>query len=186
MSSSIDKSFVVPARLIFVMWAVFSVEFFLQINLGVFGIYPRKLSGLIGILTAPLIHGNLGHIISNTFPALFLGTTLYFLFDKIAQKVFLQCYFLTGILVWLFARSSYHVGASGLIYGLASFLIFFGLFRGDFRSLLVSLLIFAIYSGLFYGVFPSHPNVSWESHLFGAIVGIYLAAKFSKVKKVNS
>ena len=86
MSNSIDRSFVVPARFIFVIWAVFSVEFFLQVDFGVFGIYPRTLSGLIGILTAPLIHGNLGHIISNTFPALFLGTTLYFLFDKIAPR----------------------------------------------------------------------------------------------------
>ncbi|MDN5217383.1 rhomboid family intramembrane serine protease [Fulvivirgaceae bacterium BMA12] len=186
MSGSIDKSFIVPTRFIFIMWAVFSVEFFLQIDLGVFGIYPRTFTGLIGILTAPLIHGNLGHIISNTFPMLFLGTTLYFLFDRIAQKVFLQCYFLTGILVWLFARSSYHIGASGLIYGLAAFLIFFGLFRGDLRSLLVSLLIFAIYNGIFYGVLPSHPNVSWESHLCGAIVGVYQAARFSKVRKVSS
>ncbi len=186
MSKAIDRSFVVPTRFIFFMWAVFSLEFFLRTNFGVFGIYPRKLTGLVGIFTAPFIHGSVGHIISNTFPVLFLGTALYFLYDRIAKKVFLQCYFFTGILVWIFCRASYHIGASGLVYGLAAFLVFFGFFRRDFKSLLISLVIFAVYNGLFYGVLPTQPNVSWESHLFGAIVGVYLAAKLSKVKHVSS
>lgn len=186
MSKAIDKSFIVPSRFIFSMWVVFSLEFFLEVSFGVFGIYPRKFTGLIGIFAAPFLHGSMAHIISNTLPLLFLGTALYFLYDRIAKKVFLQCFFLTGILVWIFGRASYHIGASGLIFGLASFLIFFGLFRRDFKSLLISLIIFAIYNGLFYGILPTQPNVSWESHLFGALVGIYLAAKMSKVKQVST
>jgi membrane associated rhomboid family serine protease len=93
-------------------------------------------------------------------------------YPLIASRVFLSCYFITGILVWCFARPTFHIGASGLIYGLASFLMFYGLFRKDFKSLLISIIIVLLYGSIFYGVLPSQPNVSWESHLMGALVGL--------------
>jgi membrane associated rhomboid family serine protease len=81
--------------------------------------------------------------------------------------------------VWVFSpRVSYHIGASGIVYGLAAFLILFGLLRRDFWSLLISLIVFAMYGGIFYGVLPSHPHVSWESHLAGAIVGFASAIQY--------
>ncbi|MEO0333194.1 MAG: rhomboid family intramembrane serine protease, partial [Bacteroidota bacterium] len=89
----------------------------------------------------------------------------------VANRVFLQCYFFTGILVWLFARTSIHIGASGLIYGIAFFLIFFGLFQRDFKSLLISIIILIFYGSIFYGVLPTQSYVSWESHLLGGLVG---------------
>lgn len=180
-------SIIVPARFIMVMWFIFFLEVNLNIDLGVFGILPREPWGLIGVITAPFLHGNIYHLASNTFPLLFLGTTLFWFYDRIAKVVFLQCYIFTNILVWIFARSdSFHIGASGLIYGLAFFMIFFGLFRKDLRSLLISIVVTVMYGGIFYGVLPTQPGVSWESHLMGGIVGTFTALNMSRVRKIRS
>jgi membrane associated rhomboid family serine protease len=169
-------SSVVPFRIVFLMWLVFSVEFFYGIDLGFLGIRPRTFTGLIGIFTAPLIHGNLTHLVSNTVPLLFLGSLLFFFYERIGNIVFFRCYFFTNVLVWIFSpRVSYHIGASGLIYGLSAFLIIFGLLRRDFLSLMISIGILVTYGGIFYGVFPTDPRISWESHLAGAMVGTYTA-----------
>jgi membrane associated rhomboid family serine protease len=157
--------------MIFLMWLIFVLEMNFGIDLSVFGILPREFYGLPGIIFAPLLHGSIVHLISNTFPLLFLGITLYYFYGVIAKKVFLLCYLLTGVLVWLFARPSFHIGASGVIYGIASFLFFSGIVRTEFRSLLISLVVLLAYGGLVYGILPSVPGVSWESHLFGALVG---------------
>lgn len=175
-------SSVVPMRLVFFMWLVFSIQFFYQIDLGWLGIRPRNLPGLLGILTAPLVHGDLRHLLSNTVPLLFLGSVLYFYYPKLAGAVFMRSYLITNLLVWVFSpRVSYHIGASGIVYGLAAFLILFGLLRRDFWSLLISLIVFAMYGGIFYGVLPLHPHVSWESHLAGAIVGFASAIQYRKL-----
>lgn len=164
------------------MWVVFSIQFFLGIDITRFGILPRTGWGLIGILTAPLIHGNSVHIISNTIPLLFLGWTLFFFYEDIAKKVFVICYFLTNALVWLFARPSLHIGASGIVYGIAFFLISYGFFKKDFKSLIISAVIIFFYGGMVYGLIPNQPGISWESHLIGAIVGGYVAMNFTRVK----
>jgi membrane associated rhomboid family serine protease len=169
-------SAVVPFRLVFIMWLVFSFEVYFSTDLGFLGILPRTLRGLPGILTAPLIHGSLAHITSNTVPLLFLGSILFFFYKDIAEIVFFRCYIVTNVLVWLFSpRVFYHIGASGLIYGLSAFLIFYGVLRRDFLSLIISIAIFMLYGGIFYGVLPSDPHISWESHLGGAVVGTYTA-----------
>ncbi len=180
-----NNSIVPPLRLTFIMWAVFSFESFFNIDLGFLGILPRHLSGLIGIFTAPMIHGNTMHIASNTAPLIFLGATLYLFYNKIANRVFIQCYLLTGFLVWVFARPFYHIGASGLIYSLASFLISFGFFRKDFKSIIISAVILIFYGGLAYGVMPNQQGVSWESHLLGVIVGLGTAFGFSRLESVD-
>ena len=184
--NSISSSIIVPARLVFLMWAVYYLDRLFPGEFGVFGILPRTLRGLIGIVAAPLLHGSVAHLVSNTMPLLILGTVLYMFYDRIASRVFLQCYFLTGLLVWLFGRQFYHIGASGLIYGLASFLMFFGLFRRDFRSLLISIVIVIFYGSIFYGVLPTQPGVSWESHLFGGIVGFFNAVNASAYKRISN
>jgi membrane associated rhomboid family serine protease len=174
--TSIFGSAVVPFRLTFLMWATFYLESMINLPLIIFGIEPRTFIGLIGIFTAPLIHGDIFHLISNTIPLLFLGSVLFFFF---------RAYFWTNILVWLFARPANHIGASGVVYALAFFLIFFGFFRRDFISLFISTIILLLYGGIFYGVLPSDPRVSWESHFAGGLVGISSAITFSKAKKVN-
>ena len=184
--NSISSSIIVPARLVFLMWAVYFVDTLYPVDFAVFGILPRTVHGLIGILTAPLLHGSVAHLVSNTMPVLILGTVLYMFYDRIASRVFVQCYFYTGALVWMFGRASFHIGASGLIYGLASFLVFFGLFRRDFQSLLISIIIIIFYGSIFYGVLPSQGGVSWESHLMGGIVGFFNAVTTSTRKQVSS
>lgn len=126
------------------------------------------------------------HLISNTFPVLFLGATLFFFYERIGGVVFFRCYFITNVLVWIFSpRVSYHIGASGLVYGLSAFLIFFGLLRKDFMSLLISIVVTIFYGGIFYGVLPIDPRISWESHLAGALVGIITAFNLAAVKRVS-
>lgn len=167
------------------MWLVFSIEFFYGYDFGWLGIKPRSFSGLIGILTAPLIHGNLAHLISNTVPLLFLGSVLFFFYSRIGGIVFFRCYIFTNLLVWLLSpRVSYHIGASGLIYGISSFLIFFGLIRKDFWSLTISVVVLIMYGGIFYGILPMDPRISWESHLAGAVVGATTAFDLGHRAKV--
>ena len=179
-------SSIIPARLVFLMWAAFSVEFLYGINLSVLGIKPRTIEGLLGILTGPMIHNGRVHLISNTIPLLVLGTALFFFYERIGRTVFFRCYFITNILVWLLSpRLSYHIGASGLIYGLSSFLIFFGLLRKDFLSLLISIGVIIAYGGIFYGILPTDPRISWESHLAGALVGMVTAYNLRNRQKVG-
>lgn len=178
---SLFQSAVVPFRLVFFMWLAFTLEFYYQWNIGILGVLPRTLPGIIGIFTAPLIHANIYHLISNTIPLLFLGSVLYYFYEPLAPVVFYRAYFWTNILVWLFAWPGHiHIGASGVVYGLAFFLISYGLFHRDFRSLFISVVVFLMYGGIFYGVLPTDPQVSWESHLAGALVGIATAINLSK------
>jgi membrane associated rhomboid family serine protease len=179
-------SSVVPFRLVFIMWLVFSVEFYTGLDFAFLGIAPRSLSGIIGIFLAPLIHGDVVHLLSNTFPLLFLGATLFYFYNRIGNIVLFRCYFFTNILVWLFSpRPSIHIGASGIIYGLSAFLIFFGFMRRDFMSLMISAAVMLTYGGIFYGILPTHPLISWEAHLAGAIVGVMNAFTLSDMRRVS-
>jgi len=181
-----EENLVTPFRFVFIIWAAYALSLMLPFDIAVLGIYPRTFYGMIGILLAPMIHGSLLHLVSNTIPLLFLGVVLFLFYDKIAKQVFFQCYFFTNILVWIFARQSLHIGASGLVYGIASFLIFFGLLRKDVKSMIISIAILLLYGGLVYGIFPQQPGVSWESHLMGALVGLTTASQLSKVKVVTT
>ncbi|HAA11665.1 MAG TPA: rhombosortase [Cytophagales bacterium] len=163
------------------MWLFFWVEQVFGLYLSRFGIFPREAEGLIGVVMAPLLHGSYTHIISNTVPMLFLGTVLFYFYSAIAKQVFIYAYLGTGLLVWLLARGgTSHIGASGVVYALASFLIFFGVFRRDFRTLVISFVIVLMYGGLIYGVLPWQPGVSWESHLFGGVLGGLLGYYFAR------
>lgn len=171
---------VVPSRMVFFMWLIFTVDHFLGFDLRIFGILPREPLGLIGIFTAPFIHGNVFHLVSNTIPLLVLGGVLYFFYEDMAPRVFGYSYFATNALVWIFARKNIHIGASGLVYGLAAFLIFYGFFRKDMKSLIISFVMLFFYAGMVYGIFPNQSNISWESHLAGAVVGAVTAMNMSK------
>lgn len=179
-----SRSFVVPLRFVLLIWMIFFFEVTFNISLSLLGIMPRDTFGLLGIIFAPLLHGNILHLVSNTFPLLFLSTALFLFYEKIAAKVFFHCYFYTGVLVWLLARPAIHIGASGLIYGLAFFFIFFGMFRKDFKSIVLATVVVLLYGGIFYGLLPNQANVSWESHLLGGIVGIMSAWYYKDVKRI--
>lgn len=144
------------------------------------GILPREISGLVGILTAPLVHSNIEHLFSNAIPLLVLGTSIYYFYPESSKNVIPEVYLFTNIFVWFFARESYHIGASGIVYGLASFLFFSGVIKKDRRAITLALLTSFLYGGLVIGVFPIKEGVSWESHLFGFLVGLVLAVLFRK------
>lgn len=145
-----------------------------------FGILPREISGLVGILTAPLIHSNIEHLFSNAVPLLVLGTSIYYFYPESSRKAIPIIYLSTNILVWLFARDSYHIGASGIVYGLASFLFFSGIIKKDKRAITLTLLTSFLYGGLVVGIFPTKEGVSWESHLYGFLTGLVLAILYRK------
>ncbi len=172
-----------PLRLCFLMWLVFAIEYYLQVDLGYLGIYPRSITGLVGVVMAPLLHGNFNHLMSNSIPLLVLGGSLFFFFPSLAIRVFFQAYFFTNILVWIFGRPFYHIGASGLIYALASFLVFYGLFKRNFKSVIISAIVIFSYGGMAYGLLSFDDRISWESHLMGAVVGLVTAYTFSKANK---
>lgn len=180
---TIKNSISYPFRFVIFLWLIFLFEFIFSYHLSVFGIVPRTTFGLIGIFTAPLLHGSFLHLVSNSIPLLMLGTSLYLFYNTIAARIFFNCYLITGILVWIIARPSVHIGASGLVYGIAFFLFFIGIFRRDFKSILISLVTAFFYGGIIYGVFPTELGISWESHLMGACVGIFSAFKYRNIAK---
>lgn len=168
-----------PVVFIVALWVIHTTAFFTGTRLGYLGILPRDPSGLIGIFTAPLIHGGWQHLISNTVPLAALSAVLFLFFRRVAVKVFLLIYILSGIGVWLVGRpDTHHIGASGLVYGLISFVFWSGVFRRSLRSIVLALVMLIMYSGYFPGIVPGEAGISWESHLFGAITGILIAWVF--------
>ena len=154
------------------MWLVFVPSFFLNVELGEYGMYPRQLYGLLGILTAPLLHADWAHLLSNTFPLILLSAMLFYNYPLRSGRIAVFLYIFSGVLAWIMARPGYHVGASGVVYSLASFVFFSGMFRRDRSSVVFSVVIVFLYGGMLYGIFPSEGRVSWESHLAGGIVGM--------------
>jgi membrane associated rhomboid family serine protease len=158
-----------------ILWAIQLLNAALDLELERFGVAPRELAGLVGIFVAPLLHGGFGHLIANSVPLLVVGTTMLHLYPDSAAKVLPAVYLGPGIAVWLFARGGVHIGASGLIYGLAAYVFVAGLIRHDRRAIAASLLVAFIYGSLAWGVLPIQPGVSWETHLAAALIGIVLA-----------
>src|SRR6266700_6394929 len=139
------------------------------------GVRPRELAGLPGILFAPLVHGGFAHLFANSLPLVVLGTAMLYLYPSAARRVLPAVYLGTGVAVWLFARGSAHVGASGLIYGLVSYVFVAGLIRRDRRAIAASLLVSFLYGASVWGVLPIERGVSWETHLAAALIGVSLA-----------
>ena len=167
------------------MWLTFFLEMYFTVDFGFLGILPRSFNGILGIITAPLVHGTIAHLISNTIPLLFLGTTLYLFYDRVATQVFFHCYFFTYLLVWIFGRPYYHIGASGLVYALAGFLVFIGVFKRNRQTLVISIIVILLYGSMIYGIIPRNSYISWESHLMGFLVGIGSAFGMSKIGKLQ-
>ncbi|MGF1635965.1 MAG: rhomboid family intramembrane serine protease [Cyclobacteriaceae bacterium] len=169
---------------VFVIWLVKIIEWSLGVSFASFGILPRTVTGLKGILFSPFLHGDAAHIITNTVPLMLLGIGLLYFYQRIAYEVFFWMFLSTGIWTWIIARNSYHIGASGLIYALAAFLFFSRMFRKDNRLMIVSMVILFLYGGMIHGVFPNavEERISWESHLMGALSGFFLAIYFRKEK----
>lgn len=160
---------------VIILWIIVLSDHLFDLELSKFGVYPLHVKGLLGIFLSPLIHGNLEHLASNTLPLLVLGTMLFYFYPKSALKVFILLYFVTSIWVWFGARPAYHIGSSGIVYGLASFIFTSGAILLSIRLMAVSLLVVFLYGSMIWGLFPINWKISWEAHLSGFVLGIILA-----------
>lgn len=162
------------------MWLVFFIDTNYTMVWTQWGIQPRSIKGLVGILASPFLHGDFEHLFSNSVPFIVAGGFIYYFFPQIRKSIMLRIYVIAGFLVWLIAdQPSNHIGASGMVYGMIAFLITHGVINKNKNMLGVTLILVFLYGGLIYGIFPDYgffigKNISWEGHLFGMLTGIGL------------
>ncbi len=167
-----------PLLLLALIWGVFLVDHYLLARSLTYwyALASREMAGLYGIVMSPLLHSGWPHLLSNSFPFLTLMGLLVFFYPRLWPRTLATLWLGTGTLVWAFGRSaSVHIGASGVVYALAAFLAFSGIFRRDFRAVVVSLVVLFYYGGMVVGILPGQEGISWESHLLGLIMGILAA-----------
>lgn len=163
-------------KFIMLLWLIHGLSYFFPLQ--IFGIIPREPIGLIGVLTAPLLHGSIDHLSLNSFFILVFGSTYSVLEGRGLQRLMLRLTCIAGIMTWLIGKKGIHIGASGLIFGLYAHLMFMGFFHRSIHYILVSITILFFYGSFILGVFPSSmQKVSWEAHLCGFIAGI-VSAKY--------
>lgn len=169
---------VYPIVFVLFIWIVYWVEVRFGVNFTAYGVRPQKLTGLRGVLLSPFIHSGVSHLWHNTVPLFVLSTALFYFYNKIAWRVLLWIVLLSGIGTWLIGRPSYHIGMSGVIYGLVSFLFFKGIRAKHYRLIALSLLVVFLYGSLIWGTLPVNEKISWEGHLAGFIAGGILGFRF--------
>jgi len=150
-------------------------EEYLGVRWAKYGVFPRSLEGVLGIITTPFIHGDWKHVFNNSVPLLVLGTSLRYFYKDISKEVFLWSWLMSGLWLWAIGRPSFHIGASGIVYALASFLFFSGLIRKHTSLMAVSFVVVFLYGSMVWGIFPIKEHISWEGHLSGGLAGIILA-----------
>jgi membrane associated rhomboid family serine protease len=158
-----------------ILWCIKSAEILFGLNLSFMGLVPLQASGILGIITAPLVHGSLEHIFNNTFAILILASVLYYGYPKSWFKVLSLVWLLSGVGVWLFARQANHIGASGVTHGLFFFLFIASIFRRDKSSVAIMMIAFLLYGGMTMTIFPREEGISFEYHFFGALAGVIAA-----------
>jgi len=169
-----------PLLFVLMIWIVFWAELRFNLDLSQYGVRPGEMLGLRGIVFSPFIHGDIKHLFNNTIPLLILSLALFFFYRPLRWKVLFIGLLSTGLITWLIGRPANHIGASGIIYLLASFLFFKGIFSKNFRLVALSLIVVFVYGGLIWYVTPIDPSISWEGHLAGLISGLALAMIFKK------
>jgi membrane associated rhomboid family serine protease len=177
------NSLLIPTVFVVVIWLVKFIEILFDLPLYRLGIFPLSYKGLPGLIFAPLIHGDFAHLYANTIPLFVLTASLFYFYREIAFKVFLLIYFFSNIWLWFGAREVYHIGASGLIYGLAAFLFISGLIRKNPRLMAISLFVAFLYGSFIWGIFPEFfpdQNISFEGHFWGIMAGAIVAIYFRK------
>lgn len=180
--NNILQALIIPLVITSVCWLIWIIDSTENLKLYEYGIFPRELFGLRGILFSPLLHStqDYAHIVNNTFPWLFLSWALYYFYHEIASRILILIWLVTGLWVWIGGNAAYHIGISGVLYGLVTFLFYSGIIRKNRNLLGLTLLVTFLYGGMVWGVLPYDISISWESHLFGAIAGIILAWYFRK------
>ena len=182
---------VAPLFFVVVLWFVFWLEVRFDFDFVQNGIYPRTFSGLQGVFFSPFIHADMEHLYNNSIPLLILLAALQFFYADQSIKVIGYGILISGLITWVIGRDNYHIGASGLIYVLFSFVFFKGLQTKYNRLVALSLAVIVVYGGLVWYVFPSpeitgNKSTSWEGHLGGLLTGFFLSLvyKTPEYKKV--
>lgn len=173
-------SLLFPFLFLLGFWLTFIFENAAGTPLTDYGIYPRTLKGLRGIVFSPFIHADLGHLAANSVPFFVLAVALFYFYRNLAWRILWLIYLFSGVCVWVGAREAWHIGASGLIYGIGSFLFFSGVLRNDVKLLTISIIVIFLYGSMFWGMFPIESGISWESHLWGAASGLVLSIFYRK------
>ena len=170
--------FILPALFILVLFVVEWIEHTYGMRFAKYGVLPRTLEGLKGVFLSPFIHSDWKHLTNNAFPLFVLTATLGFFYKGIAKEVFFWSWLMSGLWLWAIGRPSFHIGASGLLYALASFLFFSGFIRKHTKLMSISMFVVFLYGGMVWGIFPVKKHISWEGHLAGALAGLILAYWF--------
>lgn len=169
----ISKSiFLIPIVFVLVIWIVYAIEITFGYNFNTYGVYPRNLVGLRGVFLTHFIHSNTNHLFNNSIPLFVLLSSLFYFYRTIAYKVLFFGALWSGLLTWTIARESYHIGASGIVYVLFSFIFFSGIIRKHYRLVALSFVIIFLYGSMIWYVFPIKEGISWEGHLSGFLVGL--------------
>lgn len=172
---SIMDAILWPVLIVFLLWIVYWVEIKFRIDLTTYGVYPRRVKGLVGIVASPFIHSGIEHLYKNSIPILVLTASLFYFYKDIAWKALFYGLLISGLLTWVIGRSSYHIGASGMVYFLASFLFFKGIRSRNYRLIALSLIVVFLYGSLVWGTMPGKPGISWEGHLSGFAAGLIMS-----------
>jgi len=165
----------IPLVYVCTIWIVYWVEINFSLNFTKYGILPRNLTGLKGVLFAPFIHSSTNHLFSNSMPLIVLIMALVYFYRDVYAKVLLFGGVFTGILTWVIAREAFHIGASGIVYLLFSFIFFSGIIKKQYQLVAVSLIVIFLYGSMIWYVLPIKDGVSWEGHLSGFLIGIFFA-----------
>lgn len=169
--SGIYQSFSYVAVFVIFLWVIAVLDLLFALDLYRYGVYPRRLDGLVGILFGPLIHGSFTHLFSNTLPLLVLGTALIYGYPRACRAAIPLITLGAGVGVWILGRSSFHIGASGVTVGMMTFVFLMGIVRWEPRAIALSCLVFFLYGGMIWGIFPAEAQISFEYHFFGALAG---------------
>ncbi|MDT0558397.1 rhomboid family intramembrane serine protease [Ichthyenterobacterium sp. W332] len=169
-----------PILFVLTIWISFWFQVRIYSGFKSFGIRPLDFEGLRGVIFSPFIHGNIEHLYNNTIPLFVLSMALFYFYRPISWKVIFYGILLSGFLTWLIGRPANHIGASGLIYVLVSFMFFKGIFAKHYRLIALSLIIIFFYGSMIWYVFPIKEGMSWEGHLAGLITGLFFALIFRK------
>ena len=169
-----------PILFVLIIWITFWLDMKFNLNLKLYGIYPRSFEGLIGIFFSPFLHSSLEHLINNSIPLFLLSSFTFFFYKKLSWRIIILGIFFSGLITWIIGRNSYHIGASGLIYVLMSFIFFKGIFSKNFNLMALSLVVVFIYGSLVWYIFPLKQNMSWEGHLSGFLIGFFFALLFKQ------
>ena len=177
---NIISSFIPGTLFIGILSLIKYYEVSQQVSFSTYGVFPRSLDAITGILTFPLIHKDYDHLFSNAVPLFVLMGMLNYFYKDMAGKVFFYLWLIGGAWLWIGGRPSFHIGASGLVYGLASFIFFSGIWRKWRSMLAVSMIVVFLYGSMIWGIFPWFKETSWEGHLFGGLAGLLLSWLYRK------